>query len=68
MTNTRRLTVKKLSGEIEKLKEELKELDALKEKVFKLEKLLKNEYNGGTINSAKLNVRNAMIVLDHLKI
>ena len=57
-----------MSGEIEKLKEELKELDALKEKVFKLEKLLKNEYNGGTINSAKLNVRNAMIVLDHLKI
>ena len=68
MTNTKRLTVKKLSEEIEKLKEELKELDALKEKVFKLEKLLKNEYNGGTINSAKLNVRNAMIVLDHLKI
>ena len=53
MTNTRRLTVKKLSGEIEELKEELKELDALKEKVFKLEKLPKNEYNGGTRNSAK---------------
>ena len=57
-----------MPGEKEELKEELKEFDALKEKVFKLEKLLKNEYNGGTRNSAKWNARNAMIVWDHLKI
>ena len=55
MTNTRRLTVKKkiLPGEKEELKGELKDFDAVKEKVFKFGKAAKNEYNGGSRNSSK---------------
>ena len=48
MTITRRLTVKKkiLPGEKEELKGELKDFDAVKQKVFKLEKLLKMNIMG----------------------